>query len=1406
MLATALLSACDPGSGTVPPAASGALQVTVALTGEADQSGVQLSLTGPTTAAATTDAAGQRQFSGLLPGTYLVVASAPWTVERSVSATATVVAGQTAQAPALTLSPIGDVTGQVTLQGAASSSGVLVTIPGTQLAATTAADGTYRISGASPGPRTLLAAASGYASATAAVTVAYGRTVGAPAMSLSPDTSLPPVLDVARLQIVRKPMGQDDAVAGAAGALPGMASSNLLERPAKVNLRSAAGALLATAVPAADGSFPETAIPASDGSAGNAAPREVFASAVSQAGVESAPVSIPAGRDLDGPVGDGARLGFARRDLLSFDGVAGHAGAFVDASALTAIRLYLPDGTLLGATPAAADGGFAEVPLGPPFLPAGAITPARLLAAGVDKCGNEGARVEVQVGRDTAGPAGDGAQVSIHRRALGLQDGVSGGAAAFAAGCFVATVDVATSPALPPGADLVAQGSAAAADGSFLEIPVGTLSASYPRLWVSATDKCGLSSSAAVEALNADVTPPVIDPTLVVYALQPGGATAVHGLSGAVVDPTFLAVREVDLLHPGTGAPLAAPFPAAADGSFADQAVGPVPGDRVRVVATDKAGNTAAAALSRRVSALLTVAGRDRHAPLTPLSGALYAFSAPFDPRQAGPGDALLLGDEVSAADAAAAALRDGVVIPTPAAVPGAVLGGGWSLLSGGARAHVAGALDSLRGRLVVFGGWDGAQVLDETLELDPLSGTWTAAAPSGGVKPPPRSNAAMVDLGTGSVLLFGGLDGAGAPLGDTWSWDGAAWTELALAGAPPARFDASLALDVMRQAVVLFGGTGAAGALGDTWSYDLAGGWSEVPVAPAPPARSGAAMAYVQTVQRCVLFGGLGAAGDRLGDSWQFDGAGWTQQPVPPTLTARSGAAMTYDANAGVAVLQGGQPSSVGLETWRFDGSRWTQGPDLPAGPRSSHVLAWYPGTLGADVPRVLLAGDALPDQLAVWSYASNAWSGYPTAPAVPAARARAPFVFDGTQRALFAHGNGTDPSPAASDAWTFDASGWHQGTADVPVLAAGAMAFDAARGVTVLHGCTADASPTCATWELDGTSFQQRAPAHLPSARGGHALAWDAARGVTVLFGGVDASGALLAETWTWDGNDWTELQPASPPPARAYGGLAFDGRRGVTVLFGGLGGGAQPLQDTWELGAGGWTSRAPAGSPPASGSPALAYDPLASRTVLVDDDGAAWEWDGASWTRPALPAGGLRSPGPRTAAALAWSPAAGALALLGGSASTLPGDLPLNLDLGDLWQLDRRTPSATTAAQVALFAVDAQATLTGASASYAGAGRGDLTAGGLASGAATYGVDLLAWDWIAGTWVALGTTSGTEAAPGAIDAPLPSLSGNFVQQGRIALLAVPSQPSSPPGGAGIPSDLWTDWIGLQVDYLLP
>jgi hypothetical protein len=237
-------------------------------------------------------------------------------------------------------------------------------------------------------------------------------------------------------------------------------------------------------------------------------------------------------------------------------------------------------------------------------------------------------------------------------------------------------------------------------------------------------------------------------------------------------------------------------------------------------------------------------------------------------------------------------------------------------------------AYDVARSKVMLFGGFDG-EYKQDTWEWDGDTGTWTDRT-SAGTKPPARNDHALAgDVARGKLVLFGGWNGS-YPQG-TWEWDGAlgTWTERAPAGtAPSARGSHAMAYDVVRGRVVLFGGTEGGD---ETWEWDGAlGTWTErTPSGTAPSARTGHAMTYDEVLAKVVLFGGND--GSTKQDVWEFDG-GVTSRPgqVLEVSFAAAGVSTipTWKSVASTFYSGGvGYPSSIatnGVDLQVWDEGQW--------------------------------------------------------------------------------------------------------------------------------------------------------------------------------------------------------------------------------------------------------------------------------------------------------------------------------------------------------------------------------------------------------------------------------------------------------------------------------------------------
>lgn len=182
-------------------------------------------------------------------------------------------------------------------------------------------------------------------------------------------------------------------------------------------------------------------------------------------------------------------------------------------------------------------------------------------------------------------------------------------------------------------------------------------------------------------------------------------------------------------------------------------------------------------------------------------------------------------------------------------------------------RADAFMVFDSARGVMVLFGGQSSTgQILRETWEYD--GAAWTLR---GTGSPSARWIQRMAfDSDRGVTVLFGGAN-TGGVLGDTWEWDGTAWEQIAAAG-PVARYGHAMAFDAARHVTVLFGGqTGfnfGVGPLGDTWEYNGIA-WTQMPVV-GPHERTFVKMVYDSARDRMVLFGGYNGT-HMVRDTWEL-------------------------------------------------------------------------------------------------------------------------------------------------------------------------------------------------------------------------------------------------------------------------------------------------------------------------------------------------------------------------------------------------------------------------------------------------------------------------------------------------------------------------------------------------------
>jgi hypothetical protein len=244
-------------------------------------------------------------------------------------------------------------------------------------------------------------------------------------------------------------------------------------------------------------------------------------------------------------------------------------------------------------------------------------------------------------------------------------------------------------------------------------------------------------------------------------------------------------------------------------------------------------------------------------------------------------------------------------------------------------RIGTAVAYDQPRRKMILFGGQfkqSGVvgSTMNDTWAWDTNARTWTNMMPAG--SPPVRLDHAMAyDAAHNVIVMFGGrtVDATGAPLGDTWLWNGSTWTNAPDAGGPPARFGHAIAYDPVRQTVVLFGGANATQRFNDVWEWNgVTLRWQLRMPAGSPPARVFPALApFDATMSGLLMFGGsTNAAGTALlADAWVWNGTSWSLATVHGSSpSARQAAKAIYSASARRLLLFGGRDSGgVNGDIW---------------------------------------------------------------------------------------------------------------------------------------------------------------------------------------------------------------------------------------------------------------------------------------------------------------------------------------------------------------------------------------------------------------------------------------------------------------------------------------------------------
>jgi hypothetical protein len=259
-----------------------------------------------------------------------------------------------------------------------------------------------------------------------------------------------------------------------------------------------------------------------------------------------------------------------------------------------------------------------------------------------------------------------------------------------------------------------------------------------------------------------------------------------------------------------------------------------------------------------------------------------------------------------------------------------------------------AGMAGDVNGNIVLFGGvntnFDCCLYYGDTWTWN--GSAWTEQFPAN--SPSPRTVGAMTyDAAHGQVVLFGGQDQFNVYLDETWTWDGSNWTKQHPAHSPTKVFSPGMAYDAARHQVVMSFDPGNLDP-NVTWTWDGTD-WTQQFPSNAPWDRTGFYMAYDGARRDTVIFGGLYTCGYESycnrKETYVWNGTTWKRMNPANHPPAVAGGGLVYDATRKLSVMFGGGSYLYGDfgETWTWNGQDWTKlGSAHTPDPRGGQAMAW--------------------------------------------------------------------------------------------------------------------------------------------------------------------------------------------------------------------------------------------------------------------------------------------------------------------------------------------------------------------------------------------------------------------------------------------------------------------------------
>lgn len=570
-------------------------------------------------------------------------------------------------------------------------------------------------------------------------------------------------------------------------------------------------------------------------------------------------------------------------------------------------------------------------------------------------------------------------------------------------------------------------------------------------------------------------------------------------------------------------------------------------------------------------------------------------------------------------------------------------------------RAGAAAVYDSLRDRMVIFGGWNSetdpratgaptGPIFDDVWVFSLSDRTWTKLEPTGSPGALAWPNA-IYDSNLDRLVVFDEVRTAEGGLANVWALSFSpepAWTRLETQGGPPKLHGPSAIYDPIRRKMVLYGKVD--GGYSELWALALEGApaWKRLRILQA--SREGHVAFYDQAGDRMIVYSG--GIGDMLSISISGD-LHWSplrtigSQPEP-----RVDYAAIWDPLRGSLVVSGGHLTDENRlmdDTWSIDlsGTTWRKqgAPDVGPGPRVGHDGVYDP--VGRRM--LVLGGQSRDANADLWALSLNhglrglQWTKVLALSSPPPTRSDMPMVYDSRRNRLIVLGS-------LLDNWVLTLNGqpmWRQLAQDSPgppwTVTCSSAIYDPVRDRVLLFG----GGGSDQVWELVLEKERWSRLSTLgpsPGPRQCHSAIYDPIRDRMLVYGGY-AGQTESDEVWSLDLSGpptWTRITVSgNAPPMRVRHEALYDGMRDRMLVLAGSPGGTfgSPgpcSNEVWELVLGGpphWNRLADSElTPMPVASPSAIYDPLYDRVVMYGGTCAAptsdlWLLDFRDWPDAAV-----------------------------------------------------------------------------------------------------------------------------------------------------------------------------------------